>query len=102
MIDKIKTYLENRIAELNKADADFCKDRWDMTKPKIERDLYRGFSNEATFARQELERTLNFLNKLSKGGVISSVCKHEFKEKNERRICSKCKLEIGMLLQTDL
>jgi hypothetical protein len=69
MIEQIKQYLAMRIAELNKADVDFCKDRWDMTKPKMERDLHRGFSNEVTFARQELERTLKFLNELSKGAV---------------------------------
>lgn len=60
----MKEYLENRIAELIKADAEFCKSRWDMSKPEFERNVYRGFSNETTFARQELERALKFLNTL--------------------------------------
>jgi len=91
MIDRIKQHLETRIAELNKADADFCKDRWDMTKPKMERDLYRGFSNEVTFARQELERTLKFLNELSKGAVISSFCQCEKPEWCECEVAKKTK-----------
>lgn len=57
VIDQIKPIelLNERIAELNKADADFCKDRWDMTKPAMERNLYREESNKVTFARQELQ-----------------------------------------------
>lgn len=94
MIDKIKIHLENRIAELKKADADFCKDRWDMSKPKIERDLYRGFSNEVTFARHELESMLKFLNELSKGDVKSSslTCKNcnGFFGININHQCYKC------------
>jgi len=102
MIDKIKQHLETRIAELNKADADFCKDRWDMTKPKMERDLYRGFSNEVTFARQELERTLKFLNELSKGAVIKSVCEHNGQVEGNVIRCTKCKIALCLYEQTVL
>lgn len=64
MREKLIEYLENRIAELNQADGFFCKNRWDMTKPAMERALYREESNRVTFARQEHERTLKFLNEL--------------------------------------
>lgn len=57
----MKEYLENRIAELKKADAEFCELRWDMNRPDFERKLYRDQSNEVTFARQELQRALKFL-----------------------------------------
>ena len=59
----MKEYLENRIKELKEADARFCDHRWDMSKPKFERDEYRNMSNSVTLARQELEKALNFLNK---------------------------------------
>lgn len=59
---KIKQHLENRIAELYQADAAFCKDRWDMTKSQMERSVARGFSNEVTFARQELQSILRLIN----------------------------------------
>lgn len=63
-MEQLKNYLNQRIKELNQADADFCKDRWDMSKPANERGLYREESNKVTFARQELERTLKFINSL--------------------------------------
>lgn len=56
--EEIKTIIENRIVELNSADSEFCKKRWDMSLTANERGLYRGFSNEVTFARQELQRLL--------------------------------------------
>lgn len=59
---KIQNHIKGRIDELNKADADFCKDRWDITKPQMERTIYREISNQVTFARQELELILNFIN----------------------------------------
>jgi hypothetical protein len=60
-ISETRNIIETRIKELNQADADFCKDRWDMSKSPMERSLYRGFSNEVTFARQELEKLLKQL-----------------------------------------
>lgn len=54
-MENIKQILENRIAELYKADELFCKDRWDMTKNSMVRALAREGSNQVTFARQELQ-----------------------------------------------
>lgn len=55
----LETALKKRIKELKEVDALFCKDRWDMTKLTLERNLAREMSNQVTFARQELERILN-------------------------------------------
>jgi hypothetical protein len=60
----MKEYLEKRIAELYKADLEFCNDRWDMSKPNIERALAREMSNQVTFARQELQAALKHFNKI--------------------------------------
>lgn len=57
----IEQYLRERIKQLNEADAEFCKERWDKSKPEIVRSLYREQSNNVTFARQELEAILEFL-----------------------------------------
>jgi hypothetical protein len=51
----INKIIETRIKELNQADAEFCKLRWDNSKTRMERGLYREESNKVTFARQELE-----------------------------------------------
>lgn len=51
-------YLERRIKELNKADSEFCADRWNMSKPEFERHIAREMSNQVTFARQELQTAL--------------------------------------------
>lgn len=47
--------LKNRITELRNADAEFCKDRWNMALQNFERALAREESNKVTFARQVLE-----------------------------------------------
>jgi len=57
-------HLKKRISQLNDADAQFCKDRWDMTKPSFERAIYREESNKATFARQELQLQLKIAESL--------------------------------------
>jgi len=54
--------LENRIKELNEADAEFCKDRWE--RPEIhafKKQIAREESNKVTFARQELESILKIV-----------------------------------------
>ena len=58
----MKEYLENRIKQLKEADAKACDKRWDMTKPKFERDMWRENSNEIHGRRRELEDVLKFLN----------------------------------------
>ena len=58
-LDELIDILENRIKELKHADSEFCKDRWDMSKPEFERNIYREQSNNVTFARQEIETILN-------------------------------------------
>jgi hypothetical protein len=55
---KVKEILENRIAQLYEADAKFCQDRWDQTKPECVRAMAREHSNQVTFARQELQNIL--------------------------------------------
>lgn len=60
-MNAIEKYLRERIKQLNEADAAFCKDRWDMTKPEFMRKLYREQSNAVTLARQELEQCLTVL-----------------------------------------
>ena len=60
----MKTIIDNlnkRIAELNQADAKFCKDRWNMSLPEFQRNLAREESNKVTFARQELEAQIKLL-----------------------------------------
>ena len=59
----MEEYLKNRIKELREADAKFCEERWDMTKPEFVRKMARGHSNSVTLARQELERALEVLTK---------------------------------------
>jgi hypothetical protein len=62
IIKNFEDTINQRIAHLNSVDADFCKDRWDMTKPENERNIYREMSNQVTATRQELEmikRTLS-------------------------------------------
>lgn len=55
----LETAIRKRIKELREADDLFCKDRWDMKKLPMERNLAREMSNQVTFARQELEKILN-------------------------------------------
>jgi len=57
----IETYLRERIKQLNTADAEFCKERWDETKPNFIRKMAREHSNSVTLARQELEECLKVL-----------------------------------------
>jgi hypothetical protein len=63
-MDKMITYLESRIKELNEADAKFCESRWDMAKPKFEREYYRQASNEVHARRMELETVLQLAQTL--------------------------------------
>lgn len=60
--DKMKEYLENRIKELNEADAKACEKRWNMSLPQLERNIWRENSNELHGRRRELEDVLKFLN----------------------------------------
>ncbi|AXH74762.1 MAG: KTSC domain protein [Bacteriophage sp.] len=55
---EFKVLIKKRIVELNEADAIFCKERWDMSLPEIQRLMAREESNKVTFARQELEKIL--------------------------------------------
>lgn len=57
--------IKERIKQLNEADSEFCKDRWDMSKHPMERSLYREESNKVTFARQELETILKLFNQFT-------------------------------------
>lgn len=54
-IKKIEDEIDQRIAHLISVDAEFCQDRWDMTKPEMERNIYREMSNQVTATRQELQ-----------------------------------------------
>ncbi len=56
-------YLNRRIKELNEADIEFCKDRWNMDYPELRRHLAREESNKVTFARQELQEVLKLMTK---------------------------------------
>lgn len=60
----MREYLEKRIAELYEADKKFCEDRWDKNKTEMERSIARDFSNNVTFARQELQAALKHLNEI--------------------------------------
>lgn len=60
--DEIKNAIATRIAELNKADSDFFKDRWNMELPEFQRMMAREHSNMVTMARQELESILKLFN----------------------------------------
>ncbi len=55
---KIKTIIETRIAELNAADSEFCKDRWDPNLHMLQKAIAREGSLISTFARQELQELL--------------------------------------------
>ncbi len=59
----IQEYLNKRIKELNEADIEFCKDRWNMDYPELRRHLAREESNKVTFARQELQEVLKLMTK---------------------------------------
>jgi DNA polymerase III sliding clamp (beta) subunit (PCNA family) len=59
---ELKAEIKKRIIELNNADAELCKDRWNMELPEIQRRMAREESNKMTFARQELEQLLKKLN----------------------------------------
>lgn len=61
----MKEYLEKRIAELYKADSLFCDERWNTKNSHLQRSIAREWSNNVTFARQELQAALKYFNKLS-------------------------------------
>lgn len=54
-IKKFEDEIDQRIAHLISVDEEFCKDRWDKTKPVNERNIYREMSNQVTVSRQELQ-----------------------------------------------
>lgn len=54
--------IQERIAQLNKADADSCEDRWNMELPATVRQLAREASNEFMHRRQELQDVLKILS----------------------------------------
>lgn len=54
-IKNFENEIDQRIAQLISADAEFCKDRWDDSKPQMERNIYREMSNQVTATRQELQ-----------------------------------------------
>lgn len=56
----MEDYLQKRIKELKKADADACKERWNPNNSKFKRDAYRELSNELTARRRELEEALKY------------------------------------------
>lgn len=64
-MEELKKYLDLRIADLKKADATFCDDRWDLSKSPLERFAAREASNEVTARRNELESVLRFLNTIN-------------------------------------
>ena len=61
-LKKFEDEINQRIAHLKDVDADFCKDRWDITKPQMERNIYREMSNQVTATRQELEMIMRTLS----------------------------------------
>lgn len=63
-LTKINIIIEERVNELLKADEEFCKDRWDMSKFKELRELARENSNQVTFGRQELQELAKKITKL--------------------------------------
>lgn len=55
----LRKRIEKRIQELNAADVEFCKDRWDKKDiHPFQKQMAREESNKVTFARQELESVL--------------------------------------------
>ena len=58
-MSNLDKFIEQRIAELNAADVEFCKDRWDRPElHPLQKQMAREESNKVTFARQELEAIL--------------------------------------------
>ena len=67
MEKQITQMLTKRIDELNAADVELCKDRWE--RPEIhplQKAMAREESNKVTFARQELQSILSKVQALSK------------------------------------
>ena len=65
--EALEKILTKRIDELNAADVEFCKDRWE--RPEIhplQKAMAREESNKVTFARQELQSILSKVQALSK------------------------------------
>lgn len=116
-IKKFENEIDQRIAHLKSVDAEFCKDRWDMTKPEMERNIYREMSNQVTATRQELEmlkKTLSipdefvitiipadpdendgkFCWEIHKGTECVSEARTEFNSKEEAEADAKKELEL--------
>lgn len=62
---ELKKKIEDRIAELKKADAEFCNDRWDPTKSRAQRFTAREMSNEVTARRHELEDVIKTIDQMN-------------------------------------
>lgn len=60
-MEKVEIILRQRITELNAADKEFCRKRWDVNESPLVRGLMREQSNSVTLARQELEGILEKL-----------------------------------------
>jgi hypothetical protein len=73
MKSQIIQLLKARIKQLNEADAEFCKDRWDMNKPHNERSIYREESNKVTFARQDHESMLKKITDLPESSETEAL-----------------------------
>lgn len=59
---ELREKIEQRIAELNAVDIEFCKDRWHRTDiHPLQKQIAREESNKVTFARQELQSILQSL-----------------------------------------
>lgn len=56
--DGIKDIIQKRIDKLKEIDARYCKIRWNNSFPELDKKYAREASNEASFARHELERIL--------------------------------------------
>lgn len=69
IIKNFEDTINQRIAHLKDVDAEFCKDRWDMSKPENERGIYREMSNQVTATRQELEMIKRTLSLPEANGV---------------------------------
>lgn len=58
----VREEIERRISYLKKADAEICKERWDMTQPEFKRLVARDTSNFLTERRRELEDLLKLIS----------------------------------------
>lgn len=62
-ISDMKNHVQDRINYLVEWDKELCEDRWNPAKAKNERLTAREMSNQITFARQELQTVLRYIDK---------------------------------------